>query len=129
LVVIGLVLNALFIAMLGAANSYYLVVVALMLMGASNALAQVAASAIQVVAGRRAGMGTVLGLGSAGNGLGIVLGSVVGGLLLDRFNIGAPFYFGAVAIVIGAVVFLWLTRNEPTNEPLALPQGDLLREA
>src|SRR5690606_20705955 len=83
LVSIGLVVNGLFLAFLGVAPNYVLSATLLFLMGAAGALSQVASSAIQVVAGRRTGMGTVLGLGSAANGAGIVIGSVVGGVIVD----------------------------------------------
>jgi predicted MFS family arabinose efflux permease len=80
-------------------------------MGARGALSQVSGSALQVVAGRKVGMGTVLGLGSAGNGLGIVLGSVVGGLLFDHVSLAAAFLFGGATMACGMPVFLALTRH------------------
>lgn len=101
---------------LGLVTVYPLVVVVLFMMGAMNSLAQVAANAIQVVAGRRVGMGTVLGLGSAGNGIGIVTGSVVGGLLVNAFDTPAAFFFSGTAIALGAPIFLALTRGVATSE-------------
>lgn len=131
LVGIGLVLSAVFMTGLGLAHSYWLVVVLLLLMGVGSSIAQVATGAIQVVAGRQAGMGTVLGLGSAGNGVGIVLGSVVGGLLLDWFGISAPFVFGAVMSLLGLVFFLQLTRGVATSEDaieVTARRGDFVPE-
>ena len=90
-------------------------------MGGSNALSQVAAGAVQVVAGRRAGMGTVLGLGSAANGAGIVLGSVAGGLLVDGYGIAAAFVLGGVVMALGAMAFLGLTRGLATSERAIAP--------
>ncbi|MEP7214900.1 MAG: hypothetical protein ABI782_01535, partial [Anaerolineaceae bacterium] len=71
---------------------------------------------VQVVAGRRTGMGTVLGIGSAANGAGIVIGSIAGGLLVDRYGIGAAFLLGGVIIGAGAFVFLALTRGISTRD-------------
>jgi len=99
-------------------NSYGLAVGALLAMGACGALSAVSAAAIQVVSGRRVGMGTVLGLGSASNGAGIVIGSVIGGVLVDRFDISAAFAFSGVMMAAGAFVFLALTRGLPTREPV-----------
>jgi MFS transporter, DHA1 family, multidrug resistance protein len=123
LVAIGLLGNAVFLFVLGFANTYWLAVMALMLMGAMGAISMVAASAMQVVAGRRVGMGTVLGLGSAANGAGIVIGSVVGGLLVDQFDLSAAFVFGAVAMFAGVFVFMGLTRGVATNEPIEAQSG------
>jgi DHA1 family multidrug resistance protein-like MFS transporter len=116
LVAIGLILNALLLACVGLVPSYVLVVVTLLLMGAAGALSQVAAGAMQVVAGRRAGMGTVLGLGSAANGAGIVIGSIAGGVLVDIYGLAAAFLLGGAVMVAGTVVFLLLTRGVATRE-------------
>lgn len=123
LVAVGLAGNAVFLFMLGYAGTYWLVVVALMLMGATGAISMVAASAMQVVSGRRVGMGTVLGLGSAANGAGIVIGSVVGGLLVDQFDLSAAFVFGGVAMMSGVFLFLALTRGVATKEAIEAQGG------
>ena len=120
LVAAGLLGNAVFLVGLGFVNLYVLVVLALMAMGATAAISNVAASAMQVVAGRRVGMGTVLGLGSASNGIGIVVGSVVGGMLIDRFALYAAFVFGGAMMAGGVALFWWLTRGVPTSEPIEL---------
>ena len=130
LVVIGLSMSAVFIAFMGLANSYLLIVLLLFLMGAGGAISQVSAGAIQVVAGRKVGMGTVIGLGSAGNGVGIVIGSVIGGLLLDQFSISAPFLFGGVMTAIGMILFVVLTRGvEMAEVPETHVRGELSPEA
>ncbi|MGE5596643.1 MAG: MFS transporter, partial [Hyphomicrobiales bacterium] len=116
LVAIGLTSLGALLMSLGLLTSFALVVLWLFLMGASNAIAQVSASAIQVVAGRRVGMGTVLGLGSAGNGLGIVFGSLIGGVLKDLWGIPAAFFFGGLGIASGAPLFLYLTRGLKLSE-------------
>lgn len=130
LVAAGLLLSGLFTAFVGFAPSYILVVLLLFLMGGSNALSQVAAGAVQVVAGRRTGMGTVLGIGSAANGAGIVLGSVAGGVLVDGYGIGAAFLLGGILMGLGGMAFLALTRGLETSEkaliavPVAEPRAE-----
>lgn len=118
LVATGLTLNAILLACVGIVPSYALVVLTLFLMGGSGALSQVASGAMQVVAGRRAGMGTVLGLGSAANGAGIVVGSVAGGVLVDLYGLAAAFIFGGAVMVAGVGVFLALTHGVATKEPV-----------
>lgn len=121
LVAIGLGTLGVFQAAIGSVDTYLMVVVLLLCMGASNALAGVAAGAIQVVAGRRVGMGTVLGLGSFGNGIGIISGSLVGGALSDAYGISAAFLFSGIIIAIGAPLFLILTRGVRTTEDMLPP--------
>jgi MFS family permease len=132
LVAIGLASLGTMLMLLSTETVYGLVVLTLFAMGASNGLSQVSSSAIQVVAGRRVGMGTMLGLSSAGNGLGILVGSVLGGVLVDLVSIPAAFVFSGIAICCGAPLFLALTQGLPTNEvEYAEPRpsgADLLRE-
>lgn len=111
LVALGLgVLGALLVG-LGLAGSYWLAVLLLLGMGAATGLAGVAGGAIQVVVGRRVGMGTVIGLWSMGNGAGIIAGSLVGGALVATGGTTAAFFFGGLVVIIGVPVFLFLTRG------------------
>ena len=120
LVAIGLGTLGVLQAAIGYGESYLLVVALLFCMGASNSLAGVAAGAIQVVAGRRVGMGTVLGLGSFGNGIGIISGSLIGGALSDLYGTAAAFLFSGIIIAAGAPLFLMLTRGVRTTEETLL---------
>jgi len=123
LVALGLAGNAVFLFVLGYANAYWFAVLALALMGASGSISMVAASAMQVVSGRRVGMGTVLGLGSAANGAGILIGSIAGGVLVDQFELSAAFVFGGLAMFAGMFLFLVLTRGVATKEPIEIREG------
>ncbi len=116
----GLAASAAMLLLLGATEHVGAVIALMLLMGAAGAVSAVATSAMQVVAGRRAGMGTVLGLGSAGNGAGIVIGSVSGGIMVDAFGLPWAFAFGGLCVLAGIPLFLWLARGEPTHEA-ALP--------
>ncbi len=116
LVAVGLLANAVFLAFVGVVPSFPLMLLLLLAMGAANGLSQVAASAVQVVAGRRVGMGTVLGIGSAANGAGIVIGSVVSGIIVDYNGLASAFFLGGVLMALGAPVFLWLTRGVATRD-------------
>ncbi|MEO8539855.1 MAG: MFS transporter [bacterium] len=112
----GLIANGALLALVGFVPSYPLMVLLLLAMGATGAISQVAAGAIQVVAGRNSGMGTVLGLSSAANGAGIVVGSIVGGLIFDLIGLSSSFLFAGIVMILGAPVFLTLTRGLHTRE-------------
>lgn len=126
MVAVGLLMTAGLMVVLGLAQSVLVVMCVLAALGAVNTVSFSAGSAIQVVAGRRVGMGTMLGLFAFGNGVGIVTGSLVGGLMKDQYGTPAAFYFGAVAVTVGAVLFMLMTRGERVNEePLREPQAGL----
>jgi len=118
----GLIASAVALAALGAASRYDVIVGLMLLLGVAQAVAMVSISAMQVVAGRRAGMGTVIGLGSAGNGVGIVFGAVAGGALVGVFGLSAPFYFGALTMLAGGVLVMWMMRSVSTSEGHHTPQ-------
>ena len=125
LVGVGLAANAVMLAFVGLAPSYWLVVLLLFAMGATSAVAYVASGAMQVVAGRRNGMGVVLGLGSASNGAGIITGSMLAGLIVDWQGVEWAFIFGGVVMALGVALFMQLTRGVETREPLR-PPGELM---
>ncbi len=122
LVSIGFAVTATMLFLLGLANSLTVVILLLALMGAGQAISWVTSSALQVVAGRRVGMGTVLGLGSGSSGVGILIGSVIGGLIVDVSNIRGAFFFGGIVMAMGLPLFLAITRGVSTRdeeEPVA----------
>lgn len=112
----GLVLTATLMAALVVSERYLVILALVAGMGVGTALTTVAGVAIQVVAGRRAGMGTVLGLSAAGEGLGILAGALLGGLFADQFSSAAAFGAGAGALLVGAVIFGVLMIGVPVRE-------------
>mgnify|MGYP005837041747 CR=1 FL=1 len=111
------------LASLGVVPNFGTAVVVLLGMGASSSLSMVAAGAIQVVAGRRAGMGTVLGLASASNGIGIVAGSLLSGVVVSTVALEGAFFFGGFVMAAGIPLFLWLTRGAVVAEGEVLPKA------
>jgi len=86
--------------------------------GAAGGLAVVSTSAMQVDVGRRVGMGTVIGLGSAGNGAGVLFGSLMGGLVVDLSGHDvAAFFFAGASMFAGTLIFLWLSRGAMSAIP------------
>lgn len=117
LVACGLTLNAMLLASIGIVPFYWLMILVLLASGATGAISQVASGAIRVVAGRRVGMATVSGIGSSAGGVGIIVGSVVSGVIVDVQGLPSAFAFGGAAMIFGTIVFLWLTRGLETSEP------------
>jgi MFS family permease len=104
----GLAVSVVCLGAIGVATTYWVVLGLMLVLGVANAAMYVAGSAIQVVAGRKAGRGTVNGLGAAGDGMGIIVGGVAAGAFAGWFGTAAAFYFGAVALAGGIMVLGWL---------------------
>ena len=112
----GLLVSGAALIALGIPLTYGTALALLFVLGIGQALTQVTASAMQVVAGRRMGMGTVIGIGASGSGIGIVIGAVAGGVLVDLFNLSAPFYAGGLTLCAAILVIVLLLRGVPTSE-------------
>ncbi|MDA1003980.1 MAG: MFS transporter [Chloroflexi bacterium] len=111
-VTFGLMVAAAMLLLLGVVTTLPLVFALLFGMGIGSSASMVGASAMQVTVGRRVGMGTVIGLGAAGNAVGVVFGSVIGGFFVSLFDEpAAAFYFGGATMLAGVPLFLWLTRG------------------
>ena len=115
LVAVGLVFAGGCVFAVGTVDSLPLVIVFMVLLGVSGAMSAVAASALEIVAGRRVGLGTVIGLGSSGGGVGILCGAVLGGYLVDLFDTSAAFSFAGAVMVLGTPIFLLLIKGQDTK--------------
>ena len=111
----GLVFAGGCVVAVGTVGNLPLVLVFMILLGASGAMTQVAASALEIVAGRRVGLGTVIGLGSSGGGVGILCGAVLGGYLVDLFDTSAAFLFAGAVMILGTPLFLLLVKGQSTK--------------
>jgi DHA1 family multidrug resistance protein-like MFS transporter len=93
------------------ARSYLALGTAAVILGTAAGIAVPAASAIAVNKGRIYGMGSMMGLDSTAQALGMALGSTVGGTLYGAFSSTVAFRAAAVASLLGATVFAVLTRG------------------
>ena len=111
------------IASLGVTERLPVIAMIMLGVGAAGGLTAVSTNAMQVDVGRRIGMGTVIGLGSAGNGAGVLFGSLMGGLMVDLTGRDvSAFFFAGASMVIGMLFFLWLSRGAlSATPPLSRP--------
>jgi MFS family permease len=68
-------------------------------------------------------MGTVLGLASASNGIGIVAGSLLSGVVVSTVALEGAFFFGGAVMAAGIPLFLWLTRGAAVAETEAIARA------
>lgn len=93
------------------AVSFWQLIVINSVLGLAGGISLPAIMAIGVIEGRRSNaMGSVMGLLTLGHSIGMLLGPLLGGLLLDFFNFGAIFLSGTFVMVLGTIIF-WRCRQ------------------
>ncbi len=80
--------------------------------GIMGALAGPALTALAAGEGKQGGMGAIMGVLNMALSVGMMLGPVVAGLLSDIVGLRPLFGFGAVAGVVGTLMFTWLTTEK-----------------
>ena len=93
------------------ATTFWQLMVINSVLGLAGGISLPAIMAIGVIEGRRSkAMGSVMGLLALGHSIGMLLGPLLGGLLLDFFNFGTIFLSGAVVMAVGTIIF-WRCRQ------------------
>jgi len=93
------------------ATSFFTLGAVAMLLGMAAGTSVPAAGAIAVDKGRTYGMGSMMGIDSTAQALGMAAGSTLGGTLLEAFSATVAFRAAAVAALFGAGVFATMTRG------------------
>ena len=87
-------------------NEYAVLVVAFALgAGVGSAIKGVASRAVAVEVGRGLGMATVMSLNSMSFGVGVMVGSLGGGVIADAFDTRAVFVAASASLFVSALVF------------------------
>jgi MFS family permease len=77
------------------------------LLGVAGGVSFPAIMALGVIEGRSAGgMGSIMGLLAMAHSLGMLLGPLLAGVLIDLISLGSIFVFGAIVMTTGTVIFL-----------------------
>jgi predicted MFS family arabinose efflux permease len=89
------------------------VLLALCILGSmGSALATPAVMAMTVEEGRKYGMGSAIAAITIALSIGMALGPILSGAIVDLININAAFYFNAGLALFGAALFVWFTRPQ-----------------
>ena len=111
LIVIGGLITAVFLALIPAMDSFWQLLVLVVLGSLGGAIALPAASALTVEEGRKFGMGSVIAIFSIAFSIGMATGPIVSGVIRDLVGISAVFYFGATILLAGTVLYIWFTKQ------------------
>jgi DHA1 family multidrug resistance protein-like MFS transporter len=83
-----------------------------LLLALGAGIANPAISVLSVTEGRKYGMGSTMGVVNMGMNVGFAVGPILAGKIVDLGQYSYAFYFGAGMMLIGVIVFLWMTRQE-----------------
>ena len=116
LTVIGSFASAASLALIPLGGNFWQLLVICAFGGIGGAIASPAASALSVGEGRRFGMGRTMAILAMAFSIGMGVGPLLGGVISDFVNINSVFYFGAIAGLIGTILFIWFGRSKPLNK-------------
>jgi DHA1 family multidrug resistance protein-like MFS transporter len=89
------------------ADSFWGLAVGNGLFGIAGGISFPAIMALGVIEGRRTeAMGSVMGLLALGHSLGMLVGPLLAGILIDLFSFGTIFISGAIIMGAGTMIFL-----------------------
>lgn len=111
LVAAGGAVAIIFTALLPVAGGFWSLLVMHALMAIGVAFAMPAATAYVVEGGRTFGMGTSMAMFMMAMQIGMGVGPIMLGGIVDFTGIESAFYLGAGVILIGIVAFIWFTRK------------------
>jgi len=85
------------------------------LFGVGGGIAIPSIMAMTVILGRQThSMGSIMGLLTMGHSLGMLLGPILAGIMMDAFQLSIGFIIGTVVIFLGVIITLLLTANFQT---------------
>ncbi len=111
LVIIGTLIGVIYIAMVPQAQNFWQLLWLSIFGSLSAAISLPAGLAMSVEEGRKFGMGSTLAVFGIAFSLGMAIGPVLAGAIVDLSSITMAFYFGAAVLLAGASSFAWLTRQ------------------
>ena len=112
LVIIGNLLFCLSITLIPLGSNFWLLLLLSVLLACGGTLSMPAASALTIEEGRKFGMGSTMAMLTVGMNIGMALGPVLSGGVVDLAGINPAFYFAGAMILMGTGFFAWFTRQQ-----------------
>ncbi len=104
----GVALSPVVLFLMPSARSLSQLVFVIFLLAVAGGMGVPSATALSVQQGRLFGMGSVMGINSTANSLGMFLGSVGSGLVMDLFAIERAFWLMGYVLCVGVVIMGYL---------------------
>ena len=110
LIIVGSLISLTFLALIPLASNFWQLLGLCLLGGLGGAVSMPAASALTVEEGRKFGMGATTAILFVAMSIGLAIGPLLGGVIIDAVNINSAFYFAAGMVLAGTALFTWFTR-------------------
>ena len=107
----GLLMSGLSLSIMPRVFNFYSLLFLSSLMGLGGALSLPAALAIMAQEGRLYGHGSLMGLFNSAMSLGMIMGPLFSGLIMDLFEVNFIFYFIGGATLLGSVLLIAIHRK------------------
>lgn len=107
----GLFLSGLSLSIMPRVFNFYSLLALSSIMGLGGAISLPAALAVMAQEGRIYGHGSLMGLFNSAMSLGMILGPLVSGIIMDLFEVNFIFYFIGGATVMGSVLLIAVHRR------------------
>ncbi len=114
----GIVLSAVALFFVPVAENFVQLLLLSVLMGVGGAMLIPAVTMMVVPAGRKFGMGVMMGLFSSAISLSMILAPLLSGMVMDTFGIKAVFYTGGIVTFTGGMVFYMFEKKREKEEVL-----------
>ena len=111
LVIIGSMVTFAYLFLVPLSPNFGLLLSLCILGSVGSAIATPAAMAMTVEEGRKYGMGSAIAAITMALSIGMAVGPILSGAIVDFVNINAAFYFSAGLALVGAGLFVWFTRS------------------
>jgi len=111
LVVIGCLVIFAYLFLVPLAPGFWWLLALCILGSIGSAISTPSVLAMTVEEGRKYGMGSAIAAITMAMSIGMALGPILSGAIVDLININAAFYFNAGLALLGAGLFMWFTRS------------------
>jgi len=115
LVIVGSIVNIAFLALISSGTNFWQLLRICTLGSLGGGISVPAASALMVEQGRKFGMGSTIAIFGMAFSIGMAIGPLLGGVVVDTINIKSVFYFGAGISILGTSLFIWHTREQENS--------------
>ncbi len=121
LIALGGILGAVSLFLVPAASTFGELFLASGLFGLAGGIAFPAVMALGVIEGRRLeAMGSIMGLLAMAHSLGMLIGPLLAGLIIDLFSFNIVFVIGTLMLVTGSFIFVAMHRVSPKQVTLEI---------
>jgi len=110
LVVLGSLISFSFLASVPLLHNFWQLLGLCSFGAIGGAISMPAASALTIDEGRKFGMGSTMAIFAVAMSIGMAIGPILGGVIVDTLNIDSVFYFAAAMGFVGTTLFMWFTR-------------------